>query len=253
MRGLRLVERLLASPHYGERWARHWMDLARYADSGRLRIRSRPSRDAWRYRDYLVNAFNNDKPYDQFMKEQLAGDEYVAGQSATEREMISDWLSAARAVRWRRGERGKQDALDDMITTTSMTFHGLTVGCARCHNHKFDPIPQKDYYRMQAVFYSTRPKSLSARSAGRGRRQYRKRDKRIDRACSGRCAKAKADLEAPYQKRLVDESIAQAARVHAGRVADAARTSARMARASTSSRSRRRSPTTRWRIRSTSR
>jgi hypothetical protein len=144
----RLVDDLLASPHYGERWARHWMDLVRYADSGGFEFDTdRP--EMYRYRDYLIRAFNDDKPYDQFVREQLAGD-----------EIAPDDPDAMVATGYLRlgpeGGGSRLDALDDLVTTTSLTFMGVTVGCARCHNHKFDPIPQKDYYRMQAVFYPTR-------------------------------------------------------------------------------------------------
>ena len=144
----RLVDRLLASPHYGERWARHWMDLARYADSGGFEFDvDRP--EMHRYRDYLIDAFNTDKPYDQFVKEQIAGDEL---------DQPSDAAIIATGFLTLGPESGgnRQDALDDLVATTSLTFMGMTVNCARCHNHKFDAIPQKDYYRIQSVFFSTR-------------------------------------------------------------------------------------------------
>jgi mono/diheme cytochrome c family protein len=144
----RLVDRLLASPHYGERWARHWMDLVRYADSGGFEFDvDRP--EMYRYRDYLIEAFNRDTPYDRFVKEQIAGDEL---QPSSDEAMIATGFL-------RLGPEGggnRQDALDDLVATTTLTFMGMTVSCARCHNHKFDPIPQKDYYRIQAVFFSTR-------------------------------------------------------------------------------------------------
>src|SRR5262245_7765871 len=141
----RVVDTLLASPHYGERWARHWMDLVRYADSGGFEFDvDRP--EMYRYRDYLVQSFNGDKPYDQFVKEQLAGDELAPASD--------DGMIATGYLRLGPEGGNRQDQLDDLVTTTSLTFMGLTVGCARCHNHKFDPIAQKDYYRMQAVFFS---------------------------------------------------------------------------------------------------
>jgi mono/diheme cytochrome c family protein len=143
----RLVDRLLASPHYGERWARHWMDLVRYADSGGFEFDTdRP--EMYRYRDYLIDSFNRDKPYDQFVKEQIAGDELTP---------VSDEAMIATGF-LRLGPEGggnRQDALDDLVATTTLTFTGMTVSCARCHNHKFDPIPQKDYYRIQSIFFST--------------------------------------------------------------------------------------------------
>ena len=204
----RLVDKLLASPHYGERWARHWLDLARYADSEGFEFdRDRP--DAWRYRDYVVKAFNNDKPYDRFIKEQLAGDEYVIRdmppETARESVIATGFLRLGPAIGG--GERGKQDSLDDVITTTSMTFLGMTVGCARCHNHKFDPIPQKDYYRIQSVFFSTRPNNYALVSTEEVAK-YRAAVNRIT-ELQRPFRKAKADLEAPYQKRLVEEAISK--------------------------------------------
>jgi mono/diheme cytochrome c family protein len=144
----KLVDRLLASPHYGERWARHWMDLVRYADSGGYEFDTdRP--EMYRYRDYLINAFNADKPYDVFVKEQLAGDEIAP--DSDEAMIATGFLRLGPE-----GGGNRLDAVDDLVTTTSLTFMGMTVGCARCHNHKFDPIPQKDYYRIQSIFYPTR-------------------------------------------------------------------------------------------------
>jgi hypothetical protein len=203
------VDRLLASPHYGERWARHWMDLTRYADSDGFEFdRDRP--EAWRYRDYLVDAFNADKPYDRFIKEQLAGDEYITKDTPPDkaREMIiaTGYLRLGPSGGGG-GDRGKQDSLDDIIATTSMTFLGVTVSCARCHNHKFDPIPQKDYYRMQAVFYSIRPNSFPLVPPDEVKK-YRDANNRIT-ELQRPFRKAKADLEAPYQKRLVDEAISK--------------------------------------------
>jgi len=204
----KLIDKLLASPHYGERWARHWLDLARYADSEGFEFdRDRP--DAWRYRDYVVKSFNRDKPYDQFIKEQLAGDEYVTAETPVEaaRESIvaTGFLRLGPSIGG--GERGRQDSLDDVITTTTMTFLGLTVGCARCHNHKFDPIPQKDYYRIQAVFFSTRPYNYPLVSP-EDVTKYRAEVNRIT-ELQRPFRKAKADIEAPYRKRLVDEVISK--------------------------------------------
>ena len=148
----KVIDRLLASPHYGERWGRHWLDVARYADShGYEHDFDYPN--AWRYRDYVIRAFNEDKPYDQFVREQLAGDELD--------EVTFDSLIATgfHRVGPRVGFREKDNPqyryeyLDDMIGTTGRAFMALTVNCARCHDHKFDPIPQVDYYRMMAVFF----------------------------------------------------------------------------------------------------
>ncbi|MGH9630112.1 MAG: PSD1 and planctomycete cytochrome C domain-containing protein [Bryobacteraceae bacterium] len=147
------IDRLLASPHYGERWGRHWLDVARYADSwGHIHDDDNPN--AWRYRDYVIQSFNEDKPYDQFIREQLAGDEL---DEVTYEALIATGFHriAPRVLfREKQNPHYRFDYLDDMIATTSRAFLGLTVSCARCHDHKFDPISQLDYYRMMAVFNS---------------------------------------------------------------------------------------------------
>jgi hypothetical protein len=148
------VDRLLASPHYGERWARHWLDLARYAESeGFKSDETRPN--IWRYRDYVVRSFNSDKPYDRFVQEQIAGDELWPGDpdahvaTAFNRHYPDE--SNARNLMQRR-----QEILNDITDTVGSVFTGLTFGCARCHDHKFDPILQADYYRLQAFFANIR-------------------------------------------------------------------------------------------------
>ncbi len=148
----KLVDSLLASPHYGERWGRHWLDLVHYADSGGYE-RDFDWPTMWRYRDYVVNAFNQDKPYDRFILEQIAGDE--VDPANPEAHIATGYLRMVLDNNIK-DERTRMDELDDNVSTTTLTFLGMTVGCARCHNHKFDPIPQKDYYRMQAVFFSTK-------------------------------------------------------------------------------------------------
>lgn len=156
----KLVERLLASPRYGERWGRHWLDVVRYADSnGYSNDFERPN--AWRYRDYVIRAFNQDKPYDRFVMEQIAGDEIAPGDAegmiATGFLRSGPWEHTGMSVE----AVTRQLFLDDVTHSTVNVFLGLTAGCARCHDHKFDPIPTKDYYRVQAVFGSTefaRPK-----------------------------------------------------------------------------------------------
>ena len=149
-----LIDRLLASPRYGERWGRHWLDVARYADTGGYSNDfERPN--AWRYRDYVVRSFNQDKPYHQFIREQLAGDELYPGN--TEALIATGFL---RSGPWEHTGMSveavtRQLFLDDVTHATASTFLGLTLGCAKCHDHKFDPLPTRDYYRMQAVFAST--------------------------------------------------------------------------------------------------
>src|SRR5579872_4689979 len=166
----KVVDRLLASPRYGERWARHWLDLARYADSeGFKSDETRPN--IWRYRDYVIDSFNKDKPYDRFMKEQIAGDELYPNDPAA---LIATGFnrhfpdeSNARNLMQRR-----QELLDDITDTVSATFIGMTYGCARCHDHKFDPILQRDYYRLQAFFANTRIEDHAALISGPKRREW---------------------------------------------------------------------------------
>jgi hypothetical protein len=148
----RLIDRLLASPHYGERWGRHWMDVARYADSnGYEHDFDRPN--AWRYRDYVIQALNKDIPYNRFLEEQLAGDELA--DSSYETLIATGFLRNYAKVGFREKDNPqfRYDYLDDMIATVSRGVMGLTLQCARCHNHKFDPLAQKDYYRMQASLW----------------------------------------------------------------------------------------------------
>lgn len=151
----RIVDRLLARPEYGERWARHWLDVARYAQSnGYERDSEKPL--AWRYRDYVINAFNQDKPYDRFLREQIAGDELpdatLDSIIATGFQRLGVWDDEPDDA-----VLAEYDGLDDIVSTTGAAFLGLTLGCARCHDHKFDPISQKDYYQFLAFFRNIRP------------------------------------------------------------------------------------------------
>lgn len=156
----RLVDDLLASPHYGERWARHWLDIAHYADTHGFE-RDRPRDNAWRYRDYVIRAFNDDVPYDEFLREQIAGD--VLHPELRESVIATGFLAAGpwdmvgqdETLNASLKRMARADDLDDMVTTTITATMGLTVNCARCHDHKLDPIPQKDYYRLSAVFAGT--------------------------------------------------------------------------------------------------
>ncbi|HET6880715.1 MAG TPA: DUF1553 domain-containing protein [Pirellulales bacterium] len=150
-----LVDRLLASPHYGERWARHWLDVARYAESqGFERDRLRPN--SWQYRDWVVAALNDDLPYDEFIRWQLAGDVFEPDDPraliATGFLVAGPWDEVGQT---QQSEAMKavvrQDELEDLVTATCQTFLGLTVNCARCHDHKFDPVSQLDYYRVAAA------------------------------------------------------------------------------------------------------
>jgi hypothetical protein len=147
----RLIDRLLASPRYGERWGRHWLDLVRYGDTAGFET-DPYHLDAWRYRDYVIRSFNSDKPYDLFIREQLAGDDM--GEENFEAITATGYFRVGphRDLQVKVEEENRIEKLSDYVDTTSRVFLGLTVGCARCHDHKFDPIPQRDYYRMQAIF-----------------------------------------------------------------------------------------------------
>lgn len=152
-----LVERLLADKRYGERWGRHWLDLARYADTNGYEGDPEFTH-AWRYRDYVIDAFNNDKPYDEFIKEQIAGDEMAPVTSAgplpapePEKVVALTFLRLAPFTE-PRGEESRDLLLSEMTSTVSSVFLGLTVGCAKCHDHKYDLVPAKDFYRMKAFF-----------------------------------------------------------------------------------------------------
>ena len=144
-----LVERLLASPRYGERWAQHWLDVVRYADTHGFEVNTeRPH--AWPYRDYVIRAFNADLPYDEFIRQQIAGDalgvDEATGFLVTASVLLPGQIGKdAPSIRLAR-----QDSLDEMVVNIGQTFLGLSIGCARCHDHKFDPISAKDYYAMQA-------------------------------------------------------------------------------------------------------
>ena len=146
----KVVDRLLASPHYGERWAQHWLDLVRYAETDGFKADDyRP--EAHRYRDYVIRALNADLPYDRFVKQQLAGDEVEPDNldaliATGFNRLWPDEYNAANL------EQRRQETLDDMTDTAGFVFLGLTIGCARCHDHKYDPTLQTDYYRLQAFF-----------------------------------------------------------------------------------------------------
>lgn len=153
----KLVDRLLASPAFGEHWARHWLDVARYAESTGS-SRNMPLPHAWRYRDYVVRAFQQDKPYNQFIQEQIAGDLLPpdSSESKDERLIATGFLAlGVKDVNQRFKVRYIMDNVDEQIDTVSRSVLGLTASCARCHDHKFDPIPQTDYYALAGIFRST--------------------------------------------------------------------------------------------------
>jgi mono/diheme cytochrome c family protein len=152
-----VVDRLLVSPRFGERWGRHWLDVARYAEtSGKTANFNFPH--AWRYRDYVIASFNADKPYDVFVKEQLAGDLMPSTDPRVraERVVATGFLAIGpKALNERNGLQFELDVADEQIDVTTQAFLGVTAACARCHDHKFDPIPQRDYYALAGIFRST--------------------------------------------------------------------------------------------------
>jgi len=155
----KVVDRLLASPRYGEKWGRHWLDVARYADStGNDEDHRYPH--AWKYRDYVIESFNKDLPYDQFVREQIAGDLLPAGDGGevNRRGIVATGFLAlgAKAVAQQDKQKMLYDVWDEQVEVTSKAFLGMTVSCARCHNHKFDPILTKDYYSLIGIFAGTR-------------------------------------------------------------------------------------------------
>lgn len=152
----RVVEELLASPHYGERWGRHWLDIARYADSNGL-DENVAHGNAWRYRDYVIAAFNADKPFDQFVREQIAGDLLAGDQVPNHDQLIATGFLSLGPKVLAESDKTKMlmDIIDEQIDTTGRVFLALTFGCARCHDHKFDPIRADDYYALAGIFKST--------------------------------------------------------------------------------------------------
>jgi hypothetical protein len=214
----RVVDRLLASPHYGECWAQHWLDVVRYAESnGYESDGDRPH--AWRYRDYVVRSFNDDKPYDRFLTEQLAGDLLAGalnsdGEAPTKEQaelLIAAGFNRCGAIHLTSGNvdpaETRRELVTEMTTTVGTTFLGLTMHCARCHDHKFDPLSQADYYRLQAFFTGAVPRETDLSTPAQ-RAEYTQQVKVLDEQIAP-LKKQLADLEAPYQKRIVQEKTAK--------------------------------------------
>ncbi len=201
----KIVDELLASPRYGEKWGRHWLDLVRYGDTSGF------EQDpyllyAWRYRDYVIESFNQDKPYDRFVKEQIAGDELFPDDPVAQSGTGYFTVGPNRDMLYKVEDINRIETLTDYVDTTSSVFLGLTVGCARCHDHKFDPIPQRDYYRMQAIFVpAEKTRVFLQYDPARG----------YDLGENMRHAKLREigdQLEAilrPYQKKISDEKLAK--------------------------------------------
>ncbi len=209
----KVVDRLLASPEYGERWAQHWLDLARYADTDGFEFdQARPN--AWRYRDWVVEALNRDLPYDEFLRRQLAGDEVAPDDASA---FIATGFNRCYPDMVDLNDQGlrRQNALNDITETTGLVFLGLTVGCARCHDHKFDPIRQSDFYRLQAFFSPARFRDDYPIVAPRERFEYEQKLDAWEQAVALVQAKL-IRLEAPVReavapglpKNLTDDAIA---------------------------------------------
>ena len=149
-----LVDKLLASPQFGERWGRHWLDVARYAESNGME-RNAAFPHAWRYRDYVIDSFNADKPFDVFIREQIAGN-LLPGEAADARHIATGFLAMGpKSLNNRNAQEFKMDLVDEQLDVTTRAFMAVTVACARCHDHKFDPIPTEDYYSLAGIFSST--------------------------------------------------------------------------------------------------
>ncbi|HTU21485.1 MAG TPA: PSD1 and planctomycete cytochrome C domain-containing protein [Gemmataceae bacterium] len=202
----RLIDRLLASPHYGERWGRHWLDVAGYADSDGDGTNDTPRPYAWKYRDYVIRSLNADKPLDRFVIEQLAGDELVprpwTNLKAEQIELLTatGFLRTAPDGTTSGGAVEAQQQITDTIKIVSSALLGLTVGCAQCHDHKYDPIPQADHYRLRAVFEPAFDPQHLRRPAQRLVSLYTEANRRRAAAVEAEAAKMQADFNARQQK-----------------------------------------------------
>jgi Protein of unknown function (DUF1553)/Protein of unknown function (DUF1549) len=198
-----LVDRLLSSEQYGERWARPWLDLSRYAESDGFKSdNTRPN--AWRFRDYVIRSLNADKPYDQFVREQLAGDEIAPADpsSIIATGFNRHWADEDNA---RNLVLRRQEILNDITDTTASVFLGLSLGCARCHDHKYDPITQRDYYRFQAFFAATQPVDCVAVTDGDGQ-SYREQMAEWE-GVTAEIRAEMASIEDPVRNKMKSDTI----------------------------------------------
>jgi mono/diheme cytochrome c family protein len=203
------VARLLSSPHYGERWGRHWLDVARWAESEGYES-NHPRAFAWRYRDWVVRAFNDDKPFADFVREQLAGDEITP--YADERLIGTGFLAAARLSSNEEDRpRQRNDILIDVVNATASALLGLTMQCAQCHSHKFDPISARDYYRFQGFFVRGQPGNLALRDPQLWRQYHANKPEDYDKLLAERDALYEAGRQrkiADVRKALTSETLA---------------------------------------------
>jgi hypothetical protein len=208
----KVVTRLLDSPQYGERWAQHWLDVVRFAESNGYELDAeRPQ--AWRYRDYVIRSFNADKPYERFLKEQIAGDEMAKGKDP---KSVPDLFVATGMHRCGQihvvsgnldKDEVRQEVLTEMVNGVGSAVLGLTLGCARCHDHKFDPISQADFYRLQAYFQATKLSDVDIADEAE-RDAVKKKVAEIE-AKTGPIKKQIAAIDAPYRKRVLQEKTAR--------------------------------------------
>ena len=200
----KLVDRLLERPQYGERWARHWLDVVRYADSDGYRIdHYRP--DSWRYRDYVIQSLNSDKPYDRFVQEQLAGDELFpdSPDALVATGYLRHWIYEYN----NRDARGQWDLiLNEVTDTTGDVFLGVGLQCAKCHDHKYDPILQKDYYRLRAFFEAIRPDDKRVVASTAEQSSHAEHLKQWEQATAA-IREQIAALEAPYRAKAKQDAI----------------------------------------------
>jgi Protein of unknown function (DUF1549)/Protein of unknown function (DUF1553) len=180
----RVIDRLLKSPHYGERWGRHWLDVARYAEDQAHTFAVKPYTEAWRYRDWVIAAFNDDVSFDRFVKLQLAADLMDLKDDERRKQLPALGFMGLGAQYYKNSDAGKAaaDELDDRIDTVTRGFLGLTVSCARCHDHKFDPIPTQDYYSLAGVFANTKLSAvpLGTKEEVRAYDDHQKKVKELD-------------------------------------------------------------------------
>ncbi|HLJ11944.1 MAG TPA: DUF1549 domain-containing protein, partial [Planctomycetaceae bacterium] len=201
----KLIDRLLADRRYGERWGRHWLDVVRYADSGGSEY-DREYSHLWRYRDYVIRAFNDDKPFDRFVIEQLAGDEIDAPTIAS-REALG-FLRLSPEHGSPNKDVNRQLLLNDLTAAVGSVFLGVTIGCAQCHDHKYDPVTQKDFYRLQAFFVGARMETIDLPFEPERAEGFAAQRKAAEQQLAQLQARAAA-LEAEYLERLKQMLIAE--------------------------------------------
>jgi hypothetical protein len=215
----KVVDRLLASPHFGERWATHWLDVVRYAESNGYELDGeRPH--AWRYRDWVVRALNDDLPFDRFLTHQVAGDLLArdavkqglrGADDPAARPLLAAGMNRCGPIHLVSGNLDaavlRNEALTEMTSAVGSVFLGLTVGCARCHNHKFDPLPQRDYYRLEAFFATTQPKEVDLATAEE--RAVQAKALAAWEAEAGPLRKQIDAIDAPYKERISAEKKAK--------------------------------------------